>query len=183
MIEVFRERGYEASSMADIERATGLNSSSIYNTFGSKETLFQRALSRYERVRLAAIGDVLASGTGGLDDLHHALELQQAESESEWGQQGCLAVNTMTELGPRAGDAGALLAEFRRGLADAIRLPIDRAVALGEMRAADVDVAVALLVSLTLGIGVLMRGEASREEFAAHFDAAHALVDSWRIQP
>ena len=34
-IEVFRERGYEASSMADIERATGLNTSSIYNTFGS----------------------------------------------------------------------------------------------------------------------------------------------------
>jgi TetR/AcrR family transcriptional repressor of nem operon len=182
VIEVFRERGYEASSMADIERATGLNSSSIYNTFGSKETLFQQALSRYEAVRLAAIGAVLAEGTGGLDDLHRALELQQAETESEWGSQGCLAINTMTELGLRAGNASALLADFRRGLADAIRLPIERAVAIGEMRADQVANAVALLVSLTLGIGVLMRGAASREELAAHFEAAHAMVDSWRVQ-
>lgn len=132
---------------------------------------------------LAAIAAVLAEGTGGLDDLHRARELQQAETESEWGSQGCLAINTMTELGPRAGPASALLADFRRGLAEAIRLPIDRAVALGEMRAKQVPNAVALLVSLTLGVGVLMRSEASHDEMAAHFEAAHAMVESWRVQP
>ena len=159
-IEVFREHGYEGSSMADIERATGLNTSSIYNTFGSKEALFHRALARYEGVRLTAIVDVLASGTGGLDDVHRALELQQAESESEWGVQGCLAINSMIELG-RAADAKALLAEFRSRLGDAIRMPLDRAVALGELRAAQLPNAVALLVSLTLAAGVLMRSGAT----------------------
>src|SRR3954463_10566405 len=89
-IEVFRERGYEASSMADIERATGLNTSSIYNTFGSKQALFDRSLSRYETVRLAGIVASLAAGTEGLADLHRALELQQAESTSDWGHRGCL---------------------------------------------------------------------------------------------
>jgi AcrR family transcriptional regulator len=181
-IEVFRENGYEGSSMADIERATGLNSSSIYNTFGSKETLFQRSLSRYESVRLAAITEVLAAGTAGLADLHRALEFQQAESLSEWGRGGCLAINSMTELGPRAGDAKELLTEFRRQLADAIRLPLERAVALGEMRPDRVSHAVALLVTFTLGVGVLMRGGASDAELATHFEAAHALVDSWSVQ-
>jgi len=180
-IEVFRERGYEASSMADIERATGLNTSSIYNTFGSKKTLFNRSLSRYETVRLAEIVEVLDGGTEGLADLHRALDLQQAESLSEWGHRGCLAINAMTELGPRAGDAKDLLAEFRRNLAEAIRLPLDRAVALGEMSAEQVPNAVALLVSLTLGVGVLMRSEASPSELARHFEAAHAMVESWRI--
>ena len=179
VIEVFRERGYEASSMADIERATGLNVSSIYNTFGSKETLFQRALARYQEVRLAAIVDALSAGTGGLADLHLALELQHAETQSEWGLQGCLAINTMAELGSRAGSAREPLAEFRRGLADAIRLPLDRAVAIGEMSADQVPNAVALLVSLTLGVLVLTRSEASSAELAQHFEAAHALVDSW----
>src|SRR4051794_14569799 len=96
-IEVFRERGYEGSSMADIERATGLNTSSIYNTFGSKKTLFNRSLARYETVRLAAVVEVLSTGTEGLADLHRALELQQAESLSEWGHGGCFAINTMIE--------------------------------------------------------------------------------------
>ena len=182
VIEVFRERGYEASSLADIERATGLNTSSIYNTFGSKEALFHRSLARYESVRLAGIVDLLAVGTEGLADLHRALELQRAESLSEWGHGGCLAINTMIELGPRAGDAKELLAEFRRRLADAIRLPLDRAVALGEMTPDQVPTAVALLVTFTLGVGALMRSGASEDELATHFDAAHTLVESWKIQ-
>lgn len=181
-IEVFRERGYEASSMADIERATGLNTSSIYNTFGSKKTLFNRSLGRYETVRLAAIVEVLAAGTAGLADLHRALEIQRAESLSEWGHGGCLAINAMTELGPRAGDAKELLADFRRQLAEAIRLPLDRAVALGEMNPDTAPTAVALLVTFTLGVGVLMRSGASNVELATHFEAAHALVESWKIQ-
>ena len=182
VIEVFRERGYEASSLADIERATGLNTSSIYNTFGSKEALFHRSLARYESVRLAGIVDLLAVGTEGLADVHRALELQRAESLSEWGHGGCLAINTMVELGPRAGDAKELLAEFRRRLADAIRLPLDRAVALGEMTPDQVPTAVALLVTFTLGVGALMRSGAPEDELATHFDAAHTLVESWKIQ-
>ena len=181
-IEVFRERGYEASSMADIERATGLNMSSIYNTFGSKEALFNRSLARYESVRLAGIADLLSAGTEGLADLHRALELQQAESVSEWGHGGCLAINTMIELGPRAGDTKEVLADFRCRLADAIRLPLDRAVALGEVNPHRVSTAVALLVTFTLGVGVLMRSGASDAELATHFEAAHALVESWKIQ-
>jgi AcrR family transcriptional regulator len=182
VIEVFRERGYEASSMADIERATGLNASSIYNTFGSKDSLFQRALSRYESVRLAAITDVLSSGTGGLDDLHRALDLQQAESQSEWGLRGCLAINAMIELGSREASTKASLHEYRRGLAEAIRMPLDRAVAIGEMSATQVPNALALLESLTLAVGVLMRSGATNAELATHFEAAHALVESWRAQ-
>jgi len=167
--------------MADIERATGLNTSSIYNTFGSKEALFHRSLARYEAVRLAAIVDLLAVGAEGLADLHRALELQQAESVSEWGHGGCLAINTMIELGPRAGDTKEVLADFRRRLAEAIRLPLDRAVALGEMSPDQVPTAVALLVTFTLGVGVLMRSGASDAELATHFEAAHALVDSWKV--
>ncbi len=168
--------------MADIERATGLNTSSIYNTFGSKKALFDRSLGRYEAVRMAAIVEALAAGTAGLADLHLALELQQAESLSEWGREGCLAVNSMIELGPRAGEVKELLTEFRRRLAEAIQLPLDRAVALGEMSPEKVPAAVALLVTFTLGVGVLMRSGASDVELAAHFDAAHALVESLKIE-
>lgn len=182
VIEVFRERGYEGSSMADIERATGLNASSVYNTFGSKESLFRQSLARYEAERMNGIAGLLAAGTGGLADLHQALELQYAESLSEWGHQGCFAINTMIELGPRAGDAKEVLADFRLQLGDAIRQPLDRAVALGEISAQQVPHAVALLVTLTLGVGVLMRSGAPEAELAAYFEAAHAMVDSWRSQ-
>ena len=181
-IEVFRERGYEASSMADIERATGLNTSSIYNAFGSKRALFEQSLRRYEAVRLAAIVEILGAGTDGLADVHRALELQQAESLSEWGRGGCLAINTMIELGPRADGTMEALAEFRQELAEAIRLPLSRAVTLGEIDPQSVPTAVSLLVTFTLGVGVLMRSGAPDAEIDTHFEAAHALVDSWKRQ-
>ena len=120
--------------MADLERATGLNKSSIYNTFGSKELIYRRSLDRYERVRLAAIREVLATGTAGLDDVHRALDLQQAVCESEWGVRGCLAVNSMTELAPRVAEVRSLAAGFRNSLAGLIRMPLERAAAVGEMR-------------------------------------------------
>lgn len=97
------------------------------------------------------------------------------------GSGGCLAVNSMIELGPRAGEAQELLAEFRQRLADAIRLPLDRAVALREMSPDRVPTAVALLVTFTLGVGVLMRSGATDAELATHFEAAHALVESLKI--
>lgn len=180
-IEVFRERGFEATSMSDLERATGLNKSSIYNTFGSKELIYRRSLDRYERVRLAAIREVLSTGTAGLADVHRALDLQQAESESEWGVRGCLAINSMTELALRVAEVKSLAVEYRSSLAELIRVPLERAAALGEMREDQIPEAVALLTSLTLGLGVLMRAGASHAELAAHFAAAHAAVESWTL--
>jgi TetR/AcrR family transcriptional regulator, transcriptional repressor for nem operon len=180
-VDVFRELGYEATSMAILEQSTGLNKSSIYNTFGSKENLFRLALHRYETLRLSAIRETLASGIRGLDDLHQALDLQRAEIDSPWGANGCLAVNAMTELGQRGNEINGGGGEFRQAFAELLRLPLDRAVALGEIDPATIPHSVALLVSLTLGVGVLMRCSASAAELDRHFEAAHRAVESWRI--
>jgi len=180
-IEVFRERGYEATSMAELEHVTGLNKSSLYNTFGSKEELFAQTLQRYSQKRFALIAGVLADGQDGLDDLHRALDAQHAESRSDWGIQGCLAITAMTELGSREACTGDIGSEYRQELGAMVRLPLDRAVAKGEMRSEQVPHAVALLVSLTFGLGVLMRSGAPGTTIDAHFAAMHAMVESWRV--
>ena len=43
----FRERGYDATSVRDLELATGLKAPSIYKAFDSKAGLFEAALDRY----------------------------------------------------------------------------------------------------------------------------------------
>ena len=42
----FRERGYEATSVDDLVRVTGLHRGSLYSAFGSKRGIFVRALTR-----------------------------------------------------------------------------------------------------------------------------------------
>ena len=47
--EVFWVHGYGATSMAQLEAATGLSRSSLYGAFGNKRELFERALRSYVR--------------------------------------------------------------------------------------------------------------------------------------
>lgn len=44
---VFWRKGYAATTMKDLEQATGMGRMSLYNAFGSKEELFLAALERY----------------------------------------------------------------------------------------------------------------------------------------
>jgi TetR/AcrR family transcriptional repressor of nem operon len=46
-IEVFWRKGYVATSMLDLLEAMDLSKSSLYQTFGSKQKLFERCLARY----------------------------------------------------------------------------------------------------------------------------------------
>src|SRR5260370_37336939 len=43
----FWQRGYELTSIGDLEACTGLDRSSLYHAFGSKQGLFKAALRAY----------------------------------------------------------------------------------------------------------------------------------------
>ena len=47
-VRQFWRHGYASTSLPDLEAAKGLPRQSIYNRFGSKRALFQRALPHYE---------------------------------------------------------------------------------------------------------------------------------------
>lgn len=55
---LFAQRGYHATGMADLERATGLGRSSLYHYFRNKEELLFEITTRYLRV-LVVEGDAL----------------------------------------------------------------------------------------------------------------------------
>ena len=47
-MHVFWEKGFEGASLDDLTAAMRINRSSLYSTFGDKETLFRRVIERYE---------------------------------------------------------------------------------------------------------------------------------------
>ena len=46
-LELFWEKGYEGTSLANLTAAMGINAPSLYGAFGSKEQLFREAVARY----------------------------------------------------------------------------------------------------------------------------------------
>src|ERR1051326_3516607 len=49
-MEVFWERGYEATSIQDLVEQMGINRQSLYDTFGDKHALYLAALDHYREV-------------------------------------------------------------------------------------------------------------------------------------
>lgn len=59
-LRLFWEHGYDRTSIADLSEAIGVGPSSLYNTFGSKEQLYQRAIERYMQTYGSFAGALLA---------------------------------------------------------------------------------------------------------------------------
>jgi AcrR family transcriptional regulator len=62
-MRVFWEKGYEGTSLDDLTQAMGINRSSLYSTFGDKESLFRRVISLYGEQQLTFVSNALGQPT------------------------------------------------------------------------------------------------------------------------
>ncbi|MEU2201824.1 TetR/AcrR family transcriptional regulator [Isoptericola sp. NPDC019482] len=122
--EVFWRDGYAEASVPALERATGLNRSSIYHAFGSKRGLFDAAVQSYldevvrPRLRPLVADEVAPDAlVGYLTGLRAAL----ARADEVQGTSGCLLVNTSGS--PIAADdtVRRTVADYRAELRAALR--------------------------------------------------------------
>jgi TetR/AcrR family transcriptional repressor of nem operon len=121
--DVFWQRGYASTSLADLEAATGLSRSSLYLTYGSKRGLFDRALRNYlEEMIWPMLAPMEAEGAGREEIvgyfLAQAANLRQ--SPSSVLSHGCLIANTSTELNVLDADAVQVVLEYRNRVRAAI---------------------------------------------------------------
>jgi AcrR family transcriptional regulator len=181
LVQLFWEKGYEATSMTDIVSATGLNKSSLYSSFGSKDELFEMALSRYIDFRAGMISNVVGDGTRGLDDVTMLFEYLWAEINDIGEHRGCLAINTGTEMGSRNQGVADLSDRYRSLMRDGLSKAFTRAAERGEIDVENVVTYTSLMVSFIIGTAVMVRSGAPNGELRGQLDAATKLVESWRL--
>ena len=158
--------GYEDTSLADLMQAMGLQKGSIYKAFGDKHALFLCALQRYLDRGYEAQRETLANATSPRAAIEAWLDRLVEAAPAEGGScRGCLAVNTLIELGPHDHQARSVLeahfARLRRLLTEQIR----RGQEQGEIRR-DVDAAQCARFLLTMVAGLLgsLKGATSKAE-------------------
>lgn len=173
-VQLFWERGYEGTSLADLETHLGLGRQSLYNTFGDKQTLFLKALDRYRRdAGEAALAELNAPGAG-LDAIRSYFHWAVGSLTAPGARRGCLVTNTIAERGSQ--DAGVLLHcnHARDALERAFRRVLAQAKDRGELAGGvDVEAAATLLVVQNYGLTVMAKTGATAEELHA---AVEALV-------
>jgi len=97
--DLFWARGYDGVSISDITSATGLSKSSLYNSFGGKDDLFRKALTRYHNSTVQAGADWLAADDGS-DPLEKLDQLLRGPADDVHGRddtRGCFLCNTSAD--------------------------------------------------------------------------------------
>jgi AcrR family transcriptional regulator len=177
---LFWEKGYSQTSMADLVDASGVHKSSLYSTFGSKEELFCKILRRYLEGRMDALSALIEEAGPGIEGIHGFLELVRGNIVSGGNRQGCLLVNSASELHGSAPGFENFGAEYRAALRERVRKLIQQAEPEGEPNSVLTDQRTDLFVTFMAGLNVTVRGGADEHEIGRTIDAMHATVDTWR---
>jgi len=93
VIKLFHEKGYNATSMQDLVDATGLNRSSIYNSFGNKKELYQESLRVYRATARKSIQKVLIHSTDPKESIRKIFA-----TSPDIKINGCFISNCTTEM-------------------------------------------------------------------------------------
>jgi TetR/AcrR family transcriptional regulator, transcriptional repressor for nem operon len=155
-MELFWERGYEATSMADLVTHLGIARASIYATYGGKHALYLKAFERYVQSRDPDVVETLSQPGPVLPAVRALVRAYADESIDD--RRGCLVVNAAVERYGHDPRTARLVAASWDALETALTSGLIRARAQGELPAGKDPRALArFLLVLLQGIRVLGR--------------------------
>jgi TetR/AcrR family transcriptional repressor of nem operon len=177
VMELFWEQGYEATSAQDVVDRTGLNRSSLYNTFGCKQDLYLAALDRYCQQGAGMFARLLREEDAAREAVRRVFE-RAVQTAREGDRRGCFVANAAVERA-RCDEAtreraSAQLAEMREGF----RTLVERGQVQGEIpKGKDAEALANFLANTYFGIQTMGQIGPSCEVLGDVVDTALAALD------
>ena len=156
MIKMFVRDGFDGVSISAVCKETELSLQSLYNTFGDKATLYQRALSRYGEKASDPLILALRTTEDPVKALREFVRSFEAFNRLPDGD-GCLFTQSLASAVGGGPCDGAIARSYAKRIRKALR---DRAREASEagMLAGDPDLIADSLLSASYGAAVVGRG-------------------------
>lgn len=172
----FWEKGFAGTSLSDLEAATGLGRSSLYNAFGSKEALYERALQAYSDVYAQPILRALEA-----PDLREAIgnffSLAVQALLDPATPPGCLAAMACLETGGTDGPGATFTAHQLTAIGAGLGAALKRGAASGQIDSNTDTAALALAYTALLrGLASLHKGGQGAKDLAAIVAVSVAML-------
>lgn len=172
-MELFWERGYEATGLQDLLEHMQIGRQSLYDTFGDKRSLYIEAVQHYSHCITQQIVDSLDAKRSPVENIRTTL-LDLAKPASDAAARGCLLTNTLVEMAPHDPEIAKTAQFVLSRIENAFRRCLQRAVDEGELPA---DTRVRQLARFfTSNVqGLMVMGKASTSRAALKDIALSAL--------
>ena len=173
-MDAFWQKGYEATSLADLCGCTGLHKGSLYQTFGGKHELFMRALQHYVDEAFREVATAAFQSESPLENIRAAVS---KICDVSGGQKGCMMVNSLVELAPHDPEVKAAVQAAGEKRLRAMADMIGKSQQAGEIRKGLEPYKLARQLMMTLtGGAAMVKGILQEEEIVETLDD---LIESW----
>jgi len=170
--------GYEATSVRDLAQGMGITGASLYNAFGDKRSLFQRALTRYVERSFGDRVSRFEQNLLPLDAIKAFFGEVVERSVCDRDRKGCLLVNSALEVAPHDADFQVMIANVLVEVEAFFRRCVHAGQQTGEISTAQpADDLARLLLGVHLGIRVLARTRPERALLEGLLRPIYALLD------
>ncbi len=130
-MRLFWQRGYQATSIAEISQTTGLNTASMYKEFGDKDGLFEGALRHYRGHVLAPRFEILIDQPNlrGVEAFLNSVADGAAKAE----YRGCLMMNHLAQKHAISADAADMIDEVCAAIEGLLEAALSNAQSAGDL--------------------------------------------------
>ena len=175
---VFCEKGYEGTSLQDLEKATGLNRTSIYNAFGNKRSIFNKILVQFVecgRQRWQALLAESDTAREGIENLLNTVVDMHFEPEP----QNCLITLSLMEKSQHNGTSQELIEQAIHAFKKLIQKRLEAGKKDGEFsRHFDAGAAAAAITSIFSGFMVMGKANFPKATLRKAVQASLALLEA-----
>ena len=182
---LFWAQGYEPTSLTQLKASMGnISPASFYAAFGSKEALFREVVQHY----LATYGQVMAplwdESLSPREAIERTLRGSARMQSARAHPAGCLVVSGASNCSPENEPVQALLAAERQRTRAGIRACVERAIAIGELKAsAATDILPDILTTFFHGMTCEARDGMTSKKLDAAITSLLTLWDVNAVKP
>jgi len=134
-MQQFWSAGYESTSLQDLLAAMGLSKSSLYQTFGGKQQLFERCITRYRDSMASDMLERLKTAKSGWCFIEDMLYSIADETLGPTPPRGCLVMNSAIEFSQDNPAVAELIASSLECFVGVFQEAVKRAQAEGDIPA------------------------------------------------
>ncbi len=181
-MHLFWEKGYAATSMADLSAATGYAKPGLYANFGDKEALYKKALTHYYcELGIPLIEELIASQDPLAVTLRRFLTAVAHSVTGNGTPKGCFIVNSAFDCSNAEDSLKELSKSYNLARRDAFRTLLAKAQTKGQLPlGADTQVLADFFAGQSAALAAMAHSGASLEELEAMVEIALKVLPSER---